>query len=109
MHDAEINAVEIDDLILLVIHLRGAMKEPGACWPQVGTAARRSVVTAACGRRPRMKVFRLSKVLPDQARSNDFAVRAHQTAVRLPWKDELRNAGHQHRINQSCKYGESEH
>ena len=49
VHDAKIDAVEIDYLVLLVVHLRRAVDELRAGRPEVRAAARRSVVSATGG------------------------------------------------------------
>src|SRR5215468_1640654 len=98
MHDPEVHAIEVDDLILLVVHLGCAAKELRARRSEIGTAARCSVISAAGGRRPWMKVFVLGKGLADKTRSDDLAVQIHEAAIRLLRKDELRYAGHHRRI-----------
>ena len=67
MHDAKVNAVEIDDLVFLVIHFGRSAEKFGARGAQVGATAGGRVVTVACRRRTRMKILRLGERLADEA------------------------------------------
>src|SRR5262249_6432094 len=107
MHHAQVDAIEIDNLVLFVIHFCCAMQKFCACGSQVGTAACSGIVPAAGCRRSRMKVFRLGEILADERGSYDFAIRADETAIGLIWKDELRYAGHDRGIQQASQYSKN--
>src|SRR4029077_16463239 len=46
-----------------------------------------------------MKIFRLREWLADQAGSDNLSIDGDQAALRLLWKNDLRDAGHHHRID----------
>src|SRR5215510_12344634 len=108
MHDAQADAIEIDNLILFVIRFGCATEKFCTCGSQVGTAAGSGIVPAARCRRSRMKVFRLGEILADEGGSGDFAIHVDETAIGLIWKDELRYARHHGGIQQPGQYSKNE-
>src|ERR1035441_4635742 len=101
MHDAKVDAVEIDDLVFLVIHFGRSVEEFGACGAQVRAPAGSRVIPVARGRWPRMKILRLGERLADEARSDNFSIDTHETAVGVLRKNQLGHAGHHRGVQQS--------
>src|ERR1039458_6747005 len=70
MHDAKVDAVEIDDLVFLVIHFGRSVEEFGACGAQVRAPAGSRVIPVARGRWPRMEILRLCERMGGEDRKN---------------------------------------
>src|SRR2546425_6570769 len=108
MHHAKADAIEIDNFVLLVVHLGRTVQELGARRPQVRAAAGGCVIAATGRGGSRMKVFGFGEGLPDKAGGNNFAVYGHKAAISLFGKNELRNTGHDARIQESGEYCENQ-
>src|ERR1019366_5335323 len=103
MHDAKADAVEINDLVFLVIHFGRSVEEFGARRAEIGAARRRGVVTIARRWRNRMKILRLGEGLTDEARSDDLAANRNEATIGLLRENKLGHTGHYRRIEQSSE------
>src|SRR5215471_13818407 len=108
MHDAKTDAIKRDHFVVLVIGLRRTADELGTGRSEIAAAAGGRIVAVAGRRRTRMEILRFRKVLPNEARSDNFTVQGHKTAIRLSRKDELGYAGHHGWIEESGQNCESE-
>src|ERR1700730_1490663 len=108
MHDAKIDAVEIDDLVFLVIHFGRSVEQFGARRAKVGASRRRGVITVPGGGWPWMNIFGLCECLSYETRAYSLSVNSDQAAVRLPRENQLGHTGHHGRIEQSGKNRENQ-
>src|SRR5215813_11808867 len=108
MDDSHADAIERHRFLVLLIYLGCAADKFGARWSQIRATAGCCIVPVTGSRRPRMKVFRLPKVLPDEARANNLAVHRHKAAISARRENKLRYTRHDTWINQSGQYREGE-
>src|SRR4030095_1928088 len=100
MDNANADAIEIHNLVVLVVHFRSTAQELRTRWAQVRATARSRVVAATGGGWPRMKVLGFGKWLAYETRSHDFTVHCLQAAVRLFGKNKLGYTCHDGGIHQ---------
>src|SRR5262245_32090004 len=103
MNDAKAHAVEVNDFFVLVVHFSSPVQQLCARRSKIRTGRRPRVVSTPRRRRSGMKVLRFGEVLRNKARTDDLSVDRDHAAVRLPGKDQLRDARHRGWINQAEK------
>src|ERR1700680_821507 len=99
MHDAKVDAIEIDHLVFLVVHFGRAVENFAAGRPEVRAAAGGRVVPAAGRGRTRLEILRLSKVLADDFRADYFVSGGNKAPVRLAREEHLTHARGNERID----------